>query len=84
VGDACEIATGASDINHDAIPDACQCLGDILADGRIDGADLGGLLSYWGPATSSQISQACDINQDSHVNGADLGLLLSHWGACLN
>jgi uncharacterized membrane protein len=82
IADACEIAAGAPDANHDGIPDACQCLGDVVADGRIDGADLGTVLSYWGPVTSSQISQACDLDKNGIVNGADLGLLLSNWGAC--
>lgn len=82
VGDACELAAGASDINQDGVPDSCQCLGDILADGRIDGADLGALLAYWGPVTSSPISQACDINRDGFVNAPDLGVLLNSWGPC--
>ena len=84
VGDACEIAAGAPDLNHNGIPDSCECLGDILVDGRIDGADLGAVLSYWGPATSSPTSQACDIDKNGVVNGADLGLLLSNWGPCPN
>jgi hypothetical protein len=83
-GDACEIAKGAADDNHNGIPDLCECIGDILTDGRIDGADLGALLSYWGTTTSNQISQACDIDNNGVVNGADLGLLLSNWGTCRN
>jgi autotransporter-associated beta strand protein len=58
------------------------CDGDILVDRRIDGADLGALLSYWGPVTSSPISQACDIDKNGIVNGADLGILLANWGPC--
>jgi hypothetical protein len=84
-GDACEIANGyASDLNHNGIPDTCECLGDILVDGRIDGADLGAVLSYWGPASSSPTSQACDVNKNGFVNGADLGILLANWGPCSN
>jgi hypothetical protein len=84
-GDACEIANGStSDLNHNGTPDTCECLGDLLADGRIDGADLGAVLSYWGPASSSPTSQACDIDKNGVVNGADLGLLLSNWGPCSN
>jgi probable HAF family extracellular repeat protein len=82
VGDACELAAGASDINQDGVPDNCQCLGDIVADGWINGADLGALLAYWGPVTSSPISQACDINRDGFVNAPDLGVLLNSWGPC--
>jgi hypothetical protein len=85
IGDVCEIAAGtATDFNHNGIPDTCECLGDILGDGRIDGADLGAVLSYWGPATSSPTSQACDIDKNGVVNGADLGILLSNWGTCSN
>jgi hypothetical protein len=51
-------------------------------DGRIDGADLGAVLSYWGPATSTPTSRACDVDNNGVVNGADLGLLLSNWGLC--
>jgi hypothetical protein len=82
VADRCEIEAGAPDINHNDIPDSCECLGDILTDGRIDGADLGAVLSYWGPVTSSATSQACDIDNNGIINGADLGLLLSSWGPC--
>jgi predicted outer membrane repeat protein len=70
------------DSNRDGIPDGCQCIGDILVDGMINGADLGAVLSYWGPVTSSPASQSCDLNGDSYVNGADMGILLGKWGAC--
>ena len=59
------------------------CVGDILRDSLINGADLGAMLSYWGPVTTAPISRACDLNSDSVVNGADIGLLLSNWGSCL-
>ena len=58
------------------------CVGDILADRVINGADLGALLAYWGPVTTSPISRACDLNGDNVVNGADIGLLLAGWGNC--
>jgi hypothetical protein len=58
------------------------CMGDILLDGVVNGADLGGLLSYWGPVTSSPVSKTCDLNGDSRVDGSDLGMLLANWGAC--
>ena len=54
---------------------------DLYPNNRIDGADLGILLSEWGPVNPSTNS---DINHDSFVNGADLGILLSFWGACQN
>jgi len=58
------------------------CTGDIVGNGIVNGADLGTLLSYWGPRTSDPFSVACDIDQNGVINGADLGLLLSNWGPC--
>jgi len=80
VGDACQ--AGGEDSNQNDVPDYCECIGDlVLADHRVNGADLGALLSQWGPATASTVS---DINRDGIVNGADLGLLLTYWGPCTN
>ena len=81
VGDVCELAAGAPDFNLDTIPDTCQCLADLFVDGQVNGADLGALLSQWGPATANTVS---DINRDGQVNGADLGYLLNAWGPCPN
>ena len=71
------------DTNADGIPDICQqptCRdADLFRDFNVNGADLGILLSQWGPNTALTVS---DINKDGSVNGADLGLLLSFWGAC--
>jgi formylglycine-generating enzyme required for sulfatase activity len=61
---------------------AQSCTGDIFANGIVDGADLGAMLSYWGPRTSDPFSLASDINGDGIINGGDLGLLLSNWGPC--
>ena len=84
ISDACEIASGAPDINHNNTPDTCECIGDIDVDGTIDGSDLGVLLAYWGPTTSAAASIACDLNVDGVVNGSDLGILLAYWGPCSN
>ena len=64
---------------HSAVIMADPCPGDLFDDQRVNGADLGVLLSQWGPATQTTVS---DINGDGVVNGADLGILLSNWGAC--
>ena len=65
------------------LPAAAQsCTGDIVANGVINGADLGAMLSYWGPRTSDPFSVASDINGDGVINGGDLGALLSNWGPC--
>jgi hypothetical protein len=72
-----------ADANADGVPDTCQvptCAdADIYRDFNVNGADLGILLSQWGPNTPLTES---DLNGDGVVNGADLGLLLSFWGAC--
>ena len=81
IGNACEIAAGAPDYNRDTIPDHCQCLADLFVDHQVNGADLGALLSQWGPANTNTAS---DMNRDGVVNGADLGYLLYAWGPCTN
>jgi formylglycine-generating enzyme required for sulfatase activity len=58
------------------------CQGDLVPNGAVNGADLGVLLSYWGPRTADPFSVASDIDGNGDVNGADLGLLLSGWGNC--
>ena len=85
-----QILTGAlADANSNGIPDSCECTtnpslpsccpGDIYRNGRVDGADLGALLSEWGPVTPLTNS---DLDGNGQVNGADLGILLAHWGPC--
>ena len=72
-----------TDVNGDGIPDVCQapCVpADLNNDRSVDGADLGVLLSAWGPAGPE--SARADINGNGIVDGADLGVLLANWGAC--
>jgi hypothetical protein len=72
------------DTNNNGIPDGCEvpsCIdADIYRDFNVNGADLGILLSQWGPNTPLTES---DLNRDGAVDGLDLGLLLSFWGPCL-
>jgi hypothetical protein len=72
-----------SDLNTDGVPDVCQqaaCVAaDLFRDFNVNGADLGILLSQWGPINPLTVA---DINADGAVNGADLGLLLAAWGPC--
>ena len=71
-----------ADANSNAIPDICEATcsdADLYPSGVINGADLGILLSEWGPTTASTTS---DIDGDGTVGGGDLGLLLSFWGDC--
>jgi hypothetical protein len=79
IGDACQ--PGFADFNANAIPDYCECIADLFVDQQVNGADLGALLSQWGPATAATVS---DLNRDGVVNGADLGYLLATWGPCTN
>lgn len=51
--------------------------GDLNSDCAVDGADLGILLSSWGPCEPCK----ADLNGDGVVDGADLGLLLSAWAS---
>jgi formylglycine-generating enzyme required for sulfatase activity len=72
-----------TDVNADGIPDVCQapCVpADLNNDRSVDGADLGVLLSAWGPAGPEPTR--ADINGNGIVDGADLGVLLANWGAC--
>jgi len=78
--DACDIAAGASaDLNRNGLPDECERLvcipGDLDCDGDVDGADLGTLLSQWGPCPGC----AADLDGDGVVDGGDLGVLLAAW-----
>ncbi len=52
--------------------------GDLNGDGSVGGADLGILLSEWGPCDDPDDCPA-DLNGDGTVGGADLGILLSNW-----
>jgi hypothetical protein len=73
-----------ADLNRNNVPDSCECLGDLYADGAVNGADLGALLAYWGPVTGAPASDAADIDRDGVVSGGDLGIVLSNWGSCTN
>jgi hypothetical protein len=78
-----------ADTNTDGVPDVCQCAtnpslptccpGDLDDDATVGGADIGLLLSNWGPCGSACLY---DLNNDDKVNGGDLGLLLAGWGPC--
>jgi len=61
---------------------AQSCVGDLFPNGIVDGADLGAMLSYWGPRTNDPFSIAADFDGNGLINGADLGALLANWGPC--
>lgn len=71
------VAVGAA-----RIASAQGCPGDISTNGEVNGADLGILLSYWGPRTQDPFSRRSDISDDGMIDGADIALLLAHWGYC--
>lgn len=60
-----------------AVP-APSFVGDLDCDGTINGADLGVLLSQWGPCPRS-IACAGDLDGDGAVGASDIGVLLAAW-----
>lgn len=82
--DAAQILGGElADLDDNGVPDICEpptCRdADFFPDRNVNGADLGILLSQWGPATQFTVA---DLNRDGTVDGADLGVVLSFWGPC--
>jgi hypothetical protein len=65
--------TACVDGNGNGTADACEKIGDLNGDGKVNGADLGILLGQWGQAGTA------DFDHNGVVNGADLGTLLGHW-----
>ncbi len=61
--------------------EVCYPAGDLNGDGSVDGADLGLLLSVWGPCSPPLAGCIADLDNDNMVNGADLGILLNAWTA---
>lgn len=55
---------------------------DLDNDGIVDAADLGSLISAWGPC--GRTSCVADINRDGQVDGVDIGHMLGFWGPCPN
>jgi hypothetical protein len=81
IADAVEIANQPEfDWNSDGVLDFCQCPGDVVANGIVDGADLAALLSVWG--TDGGIYPRADTNSDGFVDAQDLAAVLGGWGAC--
>ena len=62
----------------DAIdPPPPPCTADFTGDGRVDGADLGVLMTWFGST-----GFAGDLDDDGDIDGADLGAFLIQWGPC--
>jgi len=67
-----------NEVNAECEGKGTPCPADITGDGIVDGADLGELLSVWGPCDGC----LADLVADGNIDGADLGELLSAWGLC--
>ncbi|MGA1018469.1 MAG: dockerin type I domain-containing protein, partial [Phycisphaerales bacterium] len=74
-----EIEGGFTDLGGNEICGAC--LGDLNADGQVDGADLAAILGSWGVCGGGDCAVA-DVNGDGTVDGADLAAVLGNWGVC--
>jgi hypothetical protein len=67
------VEAGVDNVSLQKVACATPLVGDVNGDGKVDGFDLGLLLSQWGTAG------AADFNGDGTVDGFDLGALLSNW-----
>ncbi|MFM1868954.1 MAG: hypothetical protein RL591_2362 [Planctomycetota bacterium] len=61
------------------VPDAPPCPADLFPNGIVDAADLGILLSTWGPCRGACVA---DLDGDGQVGASDLATLLASWGPC--
>jgi hypothetical protein len=68
------------DADGSGVPDVCECPGDLVADGIVNGADAAILLNFWG--TDGSGYPGVDLDGDGIVGAADLTVLLNSWGAC--
>jgi hypothetical protein len=59
---------------------SCNCPGDVIPDGVVDGVDLAAVLGQWGSAGDKSFS--ADANGDGTVDAGDLSIVLNGWGAC--
>jgi len=63
------------DFYNASLATPCRLAADLDCSGAVDGADLGLLLSEWGPGNGPG-----DLDGNGAVDGADLGALLARWG----
>jgi hypothetical protein len=61
------------------VPDVPPCPADLFTDGIVNAADLGAVLTAWGPCGGPCTA---DIDGDGQVGASDLSLLLASWGPC--
>lgn len=75
-----QVAGGSVTILEGCVEEFCDCIpphpADLNGDDIVNGADLGLMLSDWGPCGDCP----ADLDGDGSVTGADLGMLLVAWG----
>jgi hypothetical protein len=79
LADALALASGAEDLNCDAVPDACQCTQDLDGDAEVSASDISLVLVEFG------VTGGClraDLDRDGEVGAADISVLLVHFGPC--
>ena len=64
----------------DSASEVCDCVGDVIVDGVVNGIDLSALLVTWG--TDGGTTPRADCNHDGIVDGFDMGIMLGSWGNC--
>ncbi len=70
----------AGPFTADSASEICDCRGDVIQDGLVNGVDLAAVLTAWG--TSGGPTSRADCNRDGIVGGPDLTIVLSGWGVC--
>lgn len=75
-GSALLYSLDETDSDGDGLPDACESMGDVNNDLRVDVLDLLAVLTSWGEC------DACpgDFSNDGRVDVLDLLIVLAHWG----
>ncbi len=58
------------------------CLGDLDANGLVDGGDLGSLLVWVGTDCPAKGPCPEDLDGNGVIDGGDVGLMLAAWGPC--
>jgi len=84
---AAEILPGETDTADNSLTDGLvvvAMVGDVNADGKVEGKDLGAIAwsfgSYPGAPPPTSWDPNCDINNDGKIDGKDLGVVSWHFG----